>query len=55
MRGTVAKRLRREVFGDMSFRQPRRYFRDIKGTLRVSGLHGQYRERKQEHRRGVQP
>lgn len=33
MRGTKAKKIRREIYGDFAFHAPRRYGRSEKGTI----------------------
>ncbi len=47
MRGTKAKRLRKEVFGDGS-RRVRRYMRDENMTVRCIGKRAEYLRKKAE-------
>ena len=51
MRGTVAKRIRKEVYGDMSSASSvRKYRRDIKnGTIYAEPLRQHYRQVKKEY------
>lgn len=47
MRGTKAKRIRREVYGDMA--DVRKFFRNTKtGQIRCSGLRDKYQQAKRD-------
>ena len=49
MRGTVAKRIRREVYGDFSIKEPRKYGITKKGMIVVSGLRRAYIDAKRDY------
>ena len=50
MRQKVAKALRKEVYGDFSLREPRRYVVDARGTIRVLGRRALYQEMKKKRK-----
>ena len=52
MRGTVGKRIRREVYGEMSSRSSAAEYVLVYGAVRCVGLRGEYQEAKREWRRG---
>jgi len=53
MRQKVAKALRKEVYGDFSLREPRRYVLDANGTIRVLGRRALYRQMKKKRQGGM--
>jgi|GEM_PF-2767594 len=57
MNQRVAKALRKEVYGDFSLREPRRYVVDAHGTIRVLGRRALYQEikKKRRNRHGNDP
>jgi len=46
MRGTKAKRIRREVYGDYSIKEERKYVVDNHGAVRNTGRRAIYLKRK---------
>lgn len=67
MRGTVAKRIRRQIYGDQSLQQKRRYVKEIttkqisvypkvltvnRDTIKNIGLRQQYQDAKKDYKRG---
>lgn len=50
MRGTVVKRLRRQIYGLQSHRIKRRYLKLSNGAIVNTGLRAAYRRAKKEYR-----
>ena len=48
MRGIVAKKIRKEIYGDMSIRD-KKYMKDGE-TIRAIGLRAEYQKAKREHK-----
>lgn len=51
MRGTVVKRIRRQIYGLQSYRIKRRYERLLNGSIRNVGLRRAYQLEKREYKR----
>ena len=51
MRGVVAKRIRREIYGDQSLKQERKYYWSAFGTIVNIGLRQRYQDAKKDYKR----
>jgi hypothetical protein len=48
MRGTKAKAIRKQVYGDISLKSKRRYMKDESGSVRNIGIRAAYQNAKKQ-------